>query len=195
MIENVAATNNAYGMYLTGTGITLNNANIKNNYDGLAIGSSAVNEVTLAGDITSTNNKYGFVTFTSTKGAVYITGNLDLNRNGVNGVDTSFSDSLTIVVGGSNSGKSGKSGSGSLTACGNGLYDIDNVDGSTFIGSDYTCDTTDGFPESDCKPCYPGCDEPSEETSQTMAQETMAMGSFMAGTHHKADEHEPLPAY
>ena len=171
MIEDVTPKNNQYhGMYLTGTGITVNNANIKNNgFAGLAIGDNVFNEITLAGDITSTNNDYGFVTFLSTKGAVHVTGNLDLNRNGKNGLDSSGSDSLTIAVGSSNSGKSGKSGSGSLTACDNGQYDINNVDGVTFIGSDFTCDTTKGFPESDCKPCYPGCDEPS---GTSIAQET-----------------------
>ena len=196
MIVDVTSKNNEEdGMYLTGTGITVNNANIKNNGDdGLVIGSLEENEITLAGDITVTNNDdHGLVTFSSSKGTVSITGNVDLNRNGRNGLDSSFSDSLTIAVGSSNSGKSGKSGSGSLTACGNVLYDIDNVDGSTFIGSDYTCGKTDG-PVPDCKPCYPGCDESSaSDTSQAMAQETMTMGSFMAGNHHKAVE--PAPAY
>ena len=190
MIVDVTSKNNQEdGMYLTGTGITVNNAIIKNNgFVGLLIGGN--NEITLAGDITSTNNYYGFATTSSAQGTVRVTGNLISNHN-VNGVDTSTSNLLTIDVGGSNSGKSGKSGSGSLTACGNSLYDINNVDGSTFIGSDYTCDTTDG-PAPDCKPCYPGCDEPSG-TSKAMAQETM--GSFIAGTHHKADEHAPLPVY
>ena len=173
MIEDVTAkTNTAYGMYLTGTGITVNNANIKNNIAGLVIGSNAVNEITLAGDVTITNNEIaGIITAgSSVQGTVHVTGNLDLNRNGEYGLATNAAN-LTVAVGGSYSGKSGKSGSGSLTACGNSLYDIDNVDGSTFIGSDYTCDTTDGFPESVCKPCYPGCPSPEPAgSSQIMAQ-------------------------
>ena len=195
MIEDVTPKNNQeYGIYLTGTGITVNNANIKNSGGiGLAIGSNVVNEITLAGDITSTNNDYGFITFSSTKGStVHVTGNLDLNLNGEYGVATDSAD-FTVAVGGSYSGKSGKSGSGSLTACGNGLYDINNAGGSTFVGSDYTCDTTDG-PVPDCKPCYPGCSSPEpDESTQTMVQETMTMDSSMTGTHHKADE--PIPTY
>ena len=191
MIVDVTSNNNQEdGMYLTGTGITVNNANIKNNGDdGLTIGPNVLNEITLAGDITSTNNiDRGFVTSSIAQGTVRVTGNLISNRNKY-GVDSSFSHSLTIDVGGSNSGKSGKSGSGSLTACDNSLYDIDNFKGVTFIGSDFTCDTTDG-PVPECQPCYPGCDEPSAsgQNSQTIAQETMTMGISMTGTHHKAVE-------
>ena len=179
-------------MYLTGIGITVNNANMRNNgygYDaGLLIGGLA--DITLAGDITTANNNYwGFVTTSSTKGTVYVTGNLNSYHN-VNGVAT-YAPEFTLVVGGSYSGKSGKSGSGSLTACDNTL-DINNAGTSTFEGSDYTCDTTDG-PVPECKPCYPGCDEPSGQTSQAMAmaQETMNMG----GNHHKTGKDEPIPAY
>ena len=105
MIVDVTSKNNQEdGMYLTGTGITVNNANIKNNgFDGLVIGSNAGNnDITLAGDITSTNNYYGFATTSSAQGTVRVTGNLISNHN-VNGVDTSTSNLLTIELGGSNS--------------------------------------------------------------------------------------------
>ena len=81
MIEDVAAKNNQEdGMYLTGTGITVNNANMRNNGDGgLVIGSNAGNnDITLAGDITATNNKFGFATTSSAQGTVRVTGNLIL---------------------------------------------------------------------------------------------------------------------
>jgi hypothetical protein len=134
MIEDVTAKNNALsGMYLTGTGITVNNANIGNNEYGLAIGSNAENnEITLDGDITVTNNKFGFDTTSSAQGTVYVTGDFNLNRNDEVGLEASSAD-LTIAVGGSYSGKSGKSGSGSLRACDNSLYDIGNAGGSTFL--------------------------------------------------------------
>ena len=66
------------------------------------------------------------------------------------------SDKFTLVVRGSYSGKSGKSGSGSFTACDNTLLDINNAGGSTFEGTDYTCDTKVGTNLPECKPC-PGC--------------------------------------
>ena len=156
MIEDVTAKNNQHhGMYLTGIGITVNNANIKNNEYGLQIGPVAeMNEITLAGDISMTNNYYGFATATSSRGTVYVTGNLISNHNEY-GVATD-SDKFTLVVGGSYSGKSGKSGSGSLTACENNQYDINNAGGSTFEGTDYTCDTKVGTNLPECKPC-PGC--------------------------------------
>ena len=165
MIEDVTAKNNQYiGMFLIGTGITVNNAIIKNNLNGLAISSNAQNgEITLAGDITVTNNNHGFDTTTSAQGTVYVTGDFNLNRNEEVGLEASSPD-LTIAVGGSYSGKSGKSvGSGSLTACDNGLYDIFNSGGSNFEGTDYTCDTTDGPGTPKCEPCHPGCSESSQD--------------------------------
>ena len=167
MIEDVAAKSNEYlGMYLTGTGITVNNAIMRNNYYGLGIASNAENnDITLAGDITATNNEYRFDTSSSAKGTVYVTGDFNLNRNEEVGLEASSPD-LTIAVGGSYSGKSGKSvGSGSLTACDNGLYDIFNFGGSTFEGSDYTCGTTEGAGVPECKPCYPGCSSPEPNES------------------------------
>jgi hypothetical protein len=160
VIKDVIAKNNELdAMYLTGTGITVENANMRNNYRGLLIGNKAENEITLAGDITITNNQFGFDTVPSVKGTVYVTGDFNLNRNeevGLGlGLETSSPD-LTITVGGSYLGKSGKSGSGSLTACENTL-DIYNFGGSTFEGTDYTCVTTDGPDVPVCKPCYPGC--------------------------------------
>ena len=168
VIEDVIAKNNEFeGMYLTGTGITVNNANIKNNLNGLVIGGVAENnEITLAGDITVTNNKYGFDTTARAQGTVYVTGDFNLNRNEEVGLEARSPD-LTIAVGGSYSGKSGKSGSGSLTACDNGQYDIVNDGGtggpSTFEGSDYTCETTDGPGIPKCEPCHPGCSESSQD--------------------------------
>jgi hypothetical protein len=167
-------------MYLTGTGITVENTYIKNNEYGLVIGSNAPNnEITLDGDITVTNNKYGFDTTSDAQGTVYVTGDFDLKRHDEVGLLFSSPD-LTLVVGDSYLRKFGKSGSGSLTACDNNAYDIDNYLGADFEGSDYTCDTTDG-PVPECKPCHPGCDESSaSETSQAMAHdETMA--TFMTG--------------
>ena len=167
MIQDVISKNNLnYGISLTGTGITVGNAISRNNEYGLFARQvpqiNPVNEITLAGDVTLTNNYYGFATV-YTVGTVYVTGNLNSKHN-VYGVAT-YAPEFTLVVGGSYSGKSGKSGSGSLTACGNSLYDIDNAGGSitssggpsTFVGSDYTCDTTDGTDLPECKPCYPGC--------------------------------------
>jgi hypothetical protein len=187
-------------MYLTGTGITVNNANIGNNEYGLRIGDNAPNnEITLDGDVSITNSYYGFAT-ASAVGTVYVTGNLNSKHN-VYGVAT-YAPEFTLVVGGSYSKKSGKSGSGSLTACGNSLYDIDNAGGSitssggpsTFVGSDYTCDTTDGTDLPVCKPCYPGCDESSaSETSQAMAHdETMA--TFMTGNDSPGPLKPMLPS-
>ena len=187
MIEDVISKNNQDdGMYLTGKGITVNNANIKNNGDdGLLIGTNVFNEITLAGDITITNNKYGFYTdsFRFPLGTVHVTGNLISNHNEY-GVATD--SKFTIVVGGSYSGKSGKSGSGSLTACDNSLYDIDNKGPSTFEGSDYTCDTTDG-PVPDCKPCYPGC--PSSDHSDDGSRRSLGLtlSDFVAGDLDFAD--------
>lgn len=168
-------------MFLLGAGITVNNANIKNS-GVYGLGISTVNEVTLGGDITVTNNDFvGFVGFSDAQGKVHVTGNLISNNNFI-GV-AAFTQDLTVAVG-SYSGKSGKSGgSGSLTACDNDVWDINNFVGINFEGSDYTCDMTKTFgPVPECKPCYPSCDESSaSETSQAMAQETM--GSFMAGNH------------
>src|SRR6056300_140222 len=63
VIEDVIANNNQdTGIYLTGTGITANNANIMNNPTGLKIGNLVANEITLAGDIFITNNEFGFYT-------------------------------------------------------------------------------------------------------------------------------------
>ena len=60
MFEDVTVKNNVeQGVYLTGTGITLNNADIKNNRYGLEIGPNFINDITLAGDISVTNNEYG----------------------------------------------------------------------------------------------------------------------------------------
>ena len=168
MIKDVTVNNNEDdGIYLTGTGITVENANIKNNELGFNIGGVAENnEITLAGDITVTNNKRGFDTTARAQGTVYVTGDFNLNRNEEVGLEASSPD-LTIAVGGSYSGKSGKSGSGSLTACDNGQYDIFNAGGSTFEGSDYTCVTTKGPNVPVCKPCHPGCPSPeSNESSQ-----------------------------
>ena len=168
VIKDVTVNNNEDdGIYLTGTGITVENANIKNNELGFNIGGVAENnEITLAGDITVTNNKRGFDTTARAQGTVYVTGDFNLNRNEEVGLEASSPD-LTIAVGGSYSGKSGKSGSGSLTACDNGQYDIfnngENGGASTFEGTDYTCETTDGPGIPKCEPCHPGCSESSQD--------------------------------
>ncbi len=154
------------GGYLTGTGITVRNAKFKNSESGLVIGSNFIswaNNVTLAGDISITNNGVGLTTNTfPNQRTVRVTGDLNILRNDV-GIELKKFSNLNLVVGaGSNStGKSGKSGSGSLTACDNSVHDIANIGESTFEGSDYVCDTR--FNDSteadlpDCKPCYPHC--------------------------------------
>ena len=156
IIEDVTANNNLLkGMYLTGAGITAKNANLRNNgLLGLQIGGPPENEITLAGDITVTNNVEGFAT-PFAKGTVSVTGNLISNHNEY-GVAAFSSENFTLAVGGSNSGKAGKSRSGSLTACDNSELDVDNFGGANFEGSDYTCDTTNGTNLPECKPC-PGC--------------------------------------
>jgi hypothetical protein len=178
MIEDVTAKNNEGGMYLTGTGITVENAISRNNFGGLGIGSDVENEITLDGDITVTNNKFGFVVVPASQGTVRVTGELISNHN-VYGVAT-YAPEFTLVVGGSYSGKSGKSGSGSLTACDNSLYDIENNGPSTFEGGDYTCDTTDGTDLPVCKPCHPGCPSPSASESAEFS-ETQQIASSMTG--------------
>jgi hypothetical protein len=183
MIEDVISKNiEEYGMYLTGTGITVNNANIRDNdVAGLVIGNNIENEITLAGDVSITNNVYGFAVVPAAQGTVRVTGNLISNHNEY-GVAAFSSESFTLAVGGSNSGKAGKSGSGSLTACDNTL---DIYGPSTFEGSDYTCDNDktfgDGVP--DCKPCYPGCPSPSPSPSPSESaefSETQQIASSMA---------------
>ena len=155
MIEDVVSENNKReGIYLTGTGISVNNAKMRNNPQGLKIGPVAENEISLAGDVSITNSEVGIVTRSNTQGTVRVNRKFISNRN-VYGVATDAPD-LTVAVGGSYSGKSGKSGSGSLTACDNNQYDINNAGGITFEGSDYTCDTTNGTNLPECKPC-PGC--------------------------------------
>jgi len=58
VIEDVIAeNNNREGFFLTGTGITVNNAYSRNNKYGLKIGPQRNNKITLAGDISITNNK------------------------------------------------------------------------------------------------------------------------------------------
>ncbi len=167
LIQDVTAKNNQlFEMYLTGTGISVNNANINSGVVGLAIGPNNVNEVTLAGDVSITNSKCGFVGFSGTQGTVYVTGDVNLNRNGLYGVAT-YAPDLTIAVGGSYSGKSGKSGSGSLTACDNGVWDIENDGPSTFEGSDYTCERTAGTDLPVCKPCHPGCPSPEPDADES----------------------------
>ncbi len=166
-------------MYLTGIGITVNNANIKNNNNaGLVIGNIAENnKITFDGDITVTNNGIGFAVNPSAQGTAYVTGNLNSNLNRAFGVGT-FSEEFTLVVGGSYSGKSGKSGgSGSLTACDNNSLDIFNFkEETTFEGTDYTCDTNPGLVPK-CKPCHPGCPSPEPDESSS---ETQQMASVMA---------------
>ncbi len=178
MIEDVISENNIWeGIYLTGTGITVNNANSRNNPEGLKIGPLAENEITLAGDVSITNSEVGIVTRNNTQGTVRVTGNLISNRNVVGLLP--LSDNFTIAVGGSYSGKSGKSGSGSLTACDNTL-DIDNGGPSTFEGSDYTCDTTDPAGVPKCMPCHPGCPSPSPSVSAEFSQIQHMIASFEA---------------
>jgi hypothetical protein len=179
VIEDATAKNNdLFGFVLAGTGISVENAYIKNNGRiGLSIASNVENnEITLSGDITVTNNKYGFGAPSSAQGTVYVTGDFDLNRNGL-GLGT-FSQDLTIAVGGSYSGKSGKSGSGSITACDNPLYDIVNFGPSTFEGSDYTCDTTSGTDLPVCKPCHPGCPSASMTSTRTRSLSEPDESSF-----------------
>ena len=178
----ISENNKREGIYLTGTGITVNNAIMSNNPEGLKIGPIAEDEITLAGDVTITNGEVGIVTRSNTQGTVRVTGNLISNRNVVGLLP--LSDNFTIAVGGSYSGKSGKSGSGSLTACDNNLYDIKNAGQSTFEGSDYTCDTAvpPGADLPVCKPCHPGCPSPSPSESAEFS-ETQQITSSMAEDH------------
>jgi len=104
------------------------------------------------------------ITHDKAQGTVRVTGNLISNRNVV-GIEPSSNNFTIAVGGGSYSGKSGKSGSGSLTACDNSQYDIDNKGPSTFEGSDYTCDTKVGTDLPVCKPCHPGCPSPEPDES------------------------------
>jgi len=176
----ISENNKREGIYLTGTGITVNNAIMSNNPEGLKIGPIAEDEITLAGDVTITNGEVGIVTRSNTQGTVRVTGNLISNRNVVGLLP--LSDNFTIAVGGSYSGKSGKSGSGSLTACDNNLYDIENAGQSTFEGSDYTCDTAvpPGADLPVCKPCHPGCPSPSPSESAEFSQIQHMIASFEA---------------
>ena len=177
----ISENNKREGIYLTGTGITVNNAIMSNNPEGLKIGPIAEDEITLAGDVTITNGEVGIVTRSNTQGTVRVTGNLISNRNVVGLLP--LSDNFTIAVGGSYSGKSGKSGSGSLTACDNNLYVI-NAGTSIFEGSDYTCDTAvpPGADLPVCKPCHPGCPSPSPSESAEFS-ETQQITSSMAEDH------------
>ncbi len=142
------------------------------------IGPVAENEITLSGDISITNHFVGVDVF-GAKSTVRVTGNLISNHNRF-GILAKSAD-LTIALGGSNSGKSGKSGgSGSITACGNTEYDIINLyPAIPDEGSDYTCGEIVGFPESVCKPCYPGCPSPSPSESAQFS-ETQQIASYMA---------------
>ena len=88
--------------------------------------------------------------------------------------------------GGSYSGKSGKSGSGSLTACDNYGLDIGNGGGITFVGSDYTCGKPAGDVP-DCKPCYPDCsssDHSDDGSGRTLG---LTLSDFVAGDLDFAD--------
>ena len=199
IIEDVTSKNNKLiGMSLTGTGITVENAYIKNNEVGLyTVNYLVMTEVTFAGHITSTNNKYGLLN--QGPSMVHVTGNLNLNRN-EDGLAANLPTSLTIAVGGSYSGKSGKSGSGSLTACDNSQYDIHiyplAFGGVTFEGSDYTCVTTDGPDVPDCKPCYPGCTSSSDHSDDGSGR-SLGLGDFVAGEDLDLDfadmGHEEFP--
>ncbi len=156
IFEDVTMKNNdVVGVYATGAGITINNADIKNNLYGIQIGSNLPNDITLAGDISVTNNEIGLQ---DAQGIVHVTGNLNLNHNEVAGLVTYSTGNFTIAVGDSYSGKSGKSGSsGSLTACDNGEDIVNSVGGASFEGTDYTCGTTNGTNLPECMPCYPDC--------------------------------------
>jgi len=175
MIEDVTANNNAYlGMFFAGTGITVKNVNIKNtDGPGIMAGQYFVNKITLDGDVSITNSKSGFFADGLDQSTVHVTGDINLNRNEVGLSITPYSN-LTIAVGGSYSGKSGKSGSGSLTACDNGVWDIENDGPSTFEGSDYTCERTAGTDLPVCKPCHPGCPSPSPSESAESSSHIMS---------------------
>src|SRR6056300_897195 len=88
IIQDVTSISNLYyGVYLTGTGITVRNAKVKNSESGLVIGSnfiSRANNVTLAGDISITNNGVGLTTNTfPNQRSVRVTGDLNILRNDV----------------------------------------------------------------------------------------------------------------
>jgi len=161
-IEDVIVNNNPYqGMTLIGTGITVENAKIKNNGFGLVFAADSdftdiANEITLDGDIFITGNTFAGLDGGSGQGTVYFTGNVNSIRNEV-GLFFSRSGGAdyTFKV----------ESSGSLTACDNWKADIVNLGDSTFEGSGYTC--TKNFNKTviglvggelpKCEPCHPGC--------------------------------------
>ena len=170
LIEDVISKNNGFaGIQVSGTGITIRNVEARNNpAAGVLIfrDRSAVDpltDITLDGQVSLNNNvNNGLLIHSDAKGIVKVTGDLNVDRNEVDGVYMSRNAVTVVLNKGSSSGKSGKgSSSGSIKACGNG-FDIRNFGNGTFEGNDYTCDPVNGADAGGgdvpvCKLCYPSC--------------------------------------
>ena len=156
LIEDVVSNNNnVEGIFVSGTGFTIRNVESSNNGFGLIVAGYPTyppvenprTEITLDGKVSLNNNGCCGLQVSSMfelppRGTVRITGELITDRNKYTGVDMIYDTNINIVLAnGSSSGKSNKSSSGSLTACGNGEYDIVNQGDGSFGGSDYTCNS------------------------------------------------------
>ena len=151
---------------------------VTNSGDGIVTGDSQqpTSYVNVTGNLNSNHNKFGFFPSDSfTQGSFHVTGNLNLNQNEYGLV--SYAGNIIVGDSYSGSGKSGKSGSsGSLTACDNSIMDIINVGGTNFVGSDYTCVTTDGTNLPECMPCYPVC--PSASTRSRSLRHVLGLSDL-----------------
>lgn len=190
LIEDVISKNNGYaGILVSGTGITIRNVEARNNpAAGVVISGDSgavdpLNDITLDGQVSLNNNvNNGLYIGASAKGIVKVTGDLNVDRNEVDGVYMDTNSDVTVELNkGSSSGKSGKgSSSGSIKACGNG-FDIRNFSNGTFEGNDYTCDPVNGADAGGgdvpvCKLCYPSCSSSSNRVLDESASiSAMAM--------------------
>ena len=205
-IEDVKAMNNGRsGIMVSGTNITIRNADASNNafagingVAGLEIFRAStvqLTDITLEGQVSLNNNGNNELTFAAglyasfgAVGTVKVTGNLVTNDNKSDGVFLSgrFNTNVSVILGdGSSKGKSGKtSSSGSITSCNNGqtvdeFGDIRNFGEGTFEGNDYTCTNTGGtgdLPE--CTPCYQNCPK-DDVASDFMPAETEEYNEMM----------------
>ena len=181
LLEDVTSKNNLNnGMQLSGTGVTVRNAEVSGNDAGIIIvgflpfPTRPLTGISLEGQISSYNNYGSGVVISNfigvANGTVDISANLNMYLNGLSGFETSTfpdvisgsSDTLVDVT---------LESGGSIAACNNGgntneadaradPADILNNGNSTFTGlglGRYTCDSVNGtgvLPE--CKPC-PAC--------------------------------------
>ena len=123
------------------------------------VGSPIINvttDVTFDGKVPINNNKNNGILIrnlyygTATVGTILVTGELNTERNGLNGVEMGPCINVNVVLGNKEVGTDGRfpktvngfsSGgiSGSITACENNYKDIVNDGNGTFQGADYTC--------------------------------------------------------